>query len=435
MEFDLEAHTFQELFKKIDTIKTMQGILRGQFDKELLYAIGLQHRELPQSEKNWQRLADIVGYGCYMPTAPIAKNAGEQYRKAVFRALTLTCSQPQTTAKATSMPKLEEVSPEVYQELYKEKTQIRDTYNAYRMSLREDARLDSFRSFIEACAQKQSALPIVLKNDGMTDDLTTPGDNIVTPGPEAILMLSDWHIGPEVNNFYNQYNRDIAIDRVSRIVARANLYCQKYKVRKLNVLNLGDLIEGLIHINGRINAQMNVCDQLIFASELLATALNELQKAAPSVTYRSCSDNHSRMNADKEQSIESENLNRITDWWLKTRLKDTNIHMMNDNLDRSLGKFTLTNGKNVVFFHGHQDAKSQTLQNVVGATRQWIDLVCCAHYHNPAEHTFQDMRLFVNGGLCGTGDYALGKRLFARPSQKLIIINGNDISDIDIAAN
>lgn len=69
MEFDLEAHTFQELFKKIDAIKATQGILRSQFDKELLYAIGLHHRELPQSEKSWQRLADIVGYGCTNPAA------------------------------------------------------------------------------------------------------------------------------------------------------------------------------------------------------------------------------------------------------------------------------------------------------------------------------------------------------------------------------
>ena len=104
---------------------------------------------------------------------------------------------------------------------------------------------------------------------------------------------------------------------------------------------------------------------------------------------------------------------------------------LDDNIDRGFGLFTLDNGMKVAFMHGHEDAKCKTLQNVVGATREWVDIVCCGHYHNASEHTFQDMKLYVNGSLCGTGPYALKNRLFAKPNQKLLLVD-NNIIDINI---
>lgn len=411
---DLTSNTLAELLNKIKLL----GQVRSNFDPAILYAIGKQHRSLPLKERNWDKLADVVGYGCTTPISNTSKGAGDAYRQYILRGLK-SFGEYKVPAEAS-----EKTESEIYQEQYKDKTQIRDVYNAYRASLREDARIASFKEFIEECAQKQSQLPIRLDS---TLDMCTDS-NI-----EAILLLSDWHIGSDVANFYNTYDHDVAIKRVSAIVDKVKFYCRQNKVYRLNVLNLGDLIEGLIHVNGRINQQMDVCSQLIFATELMSVALNELQTAAPEVTYRSCSDNHSRMVADKNQSIESENLNRITDWWLAERLKNSSIKMKSDNLDQGFGKFKLLNGKNVVFFHGHQDSKSQTLQNVVGAVREWVDIVCCAHWHNPAEHTFQDMKLYVNGSLCGTCDYTLGRRLFTKPSQKLLIINKNDVADIDLS--
>lgn len=95
------------------------------------------------------------------------------------------------------------------------------------------------------------------------------------------------------------------------------------------------------------------------ASEILADALNVLQKAAPKVVYRSVVDNHSRLSPNKDESLESESMSKLIDWYLMERLKDSSIVWQCDNIDDTIGKFDLLNGKKVMFAHGHLDSASQ----------------------------------------------------------------------------
>ena len=112
---------------------------------------------------------------------------------------------------------------------------------------------------------------------------------------------------------------------------------------------MGDDIHGIIHTNARVQQETDAVTQTMVAAEIIAEALNKLTKAAPEVYYKSCSDNHSRMSPNKEESIQEESLSRFVDWMLQERLKDKSILFVEDNLDHSLGKFTLLNGKKVVF--------------------------------------------------------------------------------------
>ena len=62
-------------------------------------------------------------------------------------------------------------------------------------------------------------------------------------------------------------------------------------------------------------------------SEILAEFLSELSNSFE-LDYYSCIDNHSRLEPKKQDALELESLCRITDWYLKDRLKDNvNIHM------------------------------------------------------------------------------------------------------------
>ena len=74
------------------------------------------------------------------------------------------------------------------------------------------------------------------------------------------------------------------------------------------------------------------------------------------------------------------------------------------------------------------------MQNFIGLTQEWIDYIFLAHYHNSAVKEFQGCKVFINGSIVGTEQYAFGKRLFSKPSQKLIIFSKdtNNIQDIDI---
>ena len=86
-------------------------------------------------------------------------------------------------------------------------------------------------------------------------------------------MFSDLHMGVDCNNFYNKYNPEVAVLRVTHLVNRVKQYCLLHKIDRLTVLNMGDMIHGIIHTSARLEAGLDVTQQIIRASELVAQAL------------------------------------------------------------------------------------------------------------------------------------------------------------------
>ena len=375
----------------------------GEYTRDELYEIGLAHKKLEQKDKSWSTLASVVGW----------PGASESYRQFVNR-----------RAKELSGDEAEETESsydEAMRNLYIERTKVRDLNNDYRRNMREEARIQALIDEIKIAAKELPPLPqveVCKKAKGRTT--------------EAVLAFGDLHLGPEFENSYNAYSYEIAVKRVSQLVTDTIEYCKLHNVYRLNFLNLGDLISGLIHTTIRLEQRLDLTEQIIKAAELTAEALNQLQAAAPEVVYRSVVDNHSRSMANKNEHIEKENFNKIIDWMIKERLRDTDIQFEDDNIDDGIGKFNLLNGKTVMFAHGHQDSADRCFQNFFGATREFIDYIVLAHYHNSKEKTFNGMKVYVTGSIIGTDPYAYGKRLFSDPEQKLLIFDRNNVIDINI---
>lgn len=374
---------------------------KGTYTMAELNEIGAQYKEARKNgmyEFSWQDLYNYLGvYG-------MTVNA---YRKRVERFVHAA----------------ESVDDGGFAAEFTEKQKVRDWYNAYRRDLRDEVRIQNFKDEIIAAADKFKTLtPVVYESSGELGD------------KEAILLLSDLHIGVECDNFYNKYNVDVARDRLNKLLSQTVEYCLRNNVGTLHVFNMGDLIHGVIHTNARIEQQMDVAEQVIVAGELISSFLNSLTIAAPTVTYRSVYDNHSRAIANKNEHIEKEQFSRVIDWFIKERLKDTSIKFVENDIDGGIGSLTLQNGKEVMFAHGHQDGRNNSMQNFIGLTRKWIDYICLAHYHSAAVKEFQGCRVFINGSIVGTEQYAFGKRLFSKPTQKLLIFDKSDtVQDIDIA--
>jgi len=401
--------------KTLDQFITSFNKKPGTYTIDELFEIGLMHKQLPKEEKSWKALARAVGY----------PGQASSYRNFVFRRQQLM-NEPSLTDSVKTEPTNNstapvEQSPTEFQELFRKKVEIGDIYTAYKAGLRNESRLDTFKELLVKNIQELKNLPTV-------DYVGTPGSD----DAEAILMFSDLHLGINCNNFYNVYNKDVAKRRLDKLSKETIRYCKKFNIEQLNVLGLGDFIQGIIHINGRIQTQMNVVEQVILASEYLSEFLNSLSAAAPIITYRSCTDNHSRVSADREEAIEGENLNKLIDFYLETRLAGTKIQFVKDNMDESLGDFYLMNGKHVVYAHGHLDSVNRTFENFVGATRQFVDYMILGHYHCEKAKSFQGARVFVNGSICGTEEYALSKRLFSEPSQTILLFNDDNLINISI---
>ena len=395
----------------------------GEYTRDEAFQIGLKFKELPVKPMTWKELAIKLGY-----------MNGEALRGLVKNRLTkdgLIEKEPDLVDKVQEQIINNEISDsdDVINEiesklaiLYKEQQKYRDIMTAYRRAMREEARLEVLKDCINGSIIKLDDLP----KFKYENTFKTNNNN------EAVLLLSDLHIGVECDNFYNQYNVDVARERLEILTQSTIEYCKRNNVKRLTILNLGDLVHGIIHTSARLETEMDVIDQVMKASELLANTLNSLQLCAPEVIYRSCSDNHSRVIANKNEAIEQENFYRLIDWYLQERLKGTKIKFIFDNIDISIGKFTLMNGKTMMFAHGHNVNINTAYQIMTGATKQFIDYICLAHYHSEKVKNFQGARVVVNGSIVGTEQYALSRGLFSAPTQLLMIFEGNNLNSISI---
>ena len=398
----------------LDYVKTFNKKF-GEYTRDEVFDIGLRLKTVePVRDRDWSLFAQIVGW----------ENGAESLRCYIKDRQKRECVD--ITKKDKTIDELKQCSYEEEKlELMKLKQRTRDEWNAYRRAMREDSRLDEIKDLLRES----------ISNLEPIDTIRYDKSKYISSSNEAVLLLSDLHIGVECDNFYNKYNIEIAKKRVDKIVNDTIKYCRLNGIVRLNIVNLGDLIHGIIHTSARVEQEVDVIDQITIASEILSNALNELQYAAKEVVYRSVVDNHSRITPNKEESIDNENLSRIIDWYLQERLKNTNIKFANDNIDIGMGKFTLMNGKKIMFSHGHQDTINKSFQNFVGASKEYIDYILLGHYHSEKSKTFNGIKVIVNGSIVGTEQYALSKRLFSSPTQTLLIFEEDNLQNITIDLN
>ena len=362
--------------------------------------IGIAHRQLLKAERNWSELAKKINW----------TQGGESLRNFVLRRL----RNSGMVSKQVDLNN-EESLVQKRKELFKEKQQVRDEWSTLNRMMREEARIDTLKEVITTATKELQPFKKVKYTGKKCADV------------EAVAMLSHLHIGVEFDDFCNKFNLDIAQKRVSKYIDDVKKYCALHKVRRLNVVNLGDMISGIIHTTIRLEQQFDVMEQVMKAGEIVAGVLNELQDAAPEVIYRSCTDNHARAIANKNEHIEKENFNRLIDWWVEPRLANTNVKFVRDGLNYEIGKFDLLNGKKVMFAHGHNDNTNKVFQNFIGATEEYINYVLLGHYHQEKVKNFQNMRVFINGSIVGTDDYAASKRYYTKPSQMLLVFDEDNV--------
>ena len=387
-----------------DEFYTFVDSFNGKYDELDLLNIGRKFKELPLKQRNWSELVNYLNL----------QKSANAFRVWVYR------NTSELNEQADNDTSLDE--EQRFREDYKQIVKNRDILNAYRRTCRDEARIEVLQDTIKEAVSKLNELPKVSINC-----IGKPRGDI-----EAVALLSDLHIGVYCDNFVNTYNDKVAAQRLSKWTSDIIRYCDTFNVSRLNILNLGDLIHGLIHISARLEQQYDVVNQIMVAAELVAQALNNLQVLNCEIIYRSVTDNHSRAVANLHEHIEKENFYKIIDWFLEERLKGSKIIFEHDNLDESLGLFELLNGEPFAFAHGHLESKTNVYQMFTGLTKVIPTYIALGHYHSSSARTFQGSKLFINGSVCGVEQYALSKRLASPAEQKLIIFDKNNIVDIDI---
>lgn len=247
---------------------------------------------------------------------------------------------------------------------------------------------------------------------------------------EAVLMLSDTHIGMTINNALNVYNKEVCIKRFNKLVEQVLKNCKKNSVKRLNVIIAGDIIEGIINTSGRVTQNENVVEQIFTASELITETLVKLSLSIPQIRVWNTNGNHARMSKDTKESLNGESFETIIYEYVKMRIEilkqrdkiGWNIKF-NENDYPDIAVVEIENcDKLVVASHGTKD---RTIKNNLSRINQFLDIKADYYLMGHVHHSAHEYNCYTNGCLSGSNEYAQNQRYNNEPMQIMLIFFEN----------
>lgn len=305
-------------------------------------------------------------------------------------------------------------------ELYKAKKQFQDQRREYNKILAMDARSDHLTEELIKAANRLNSE----KQLGM--------DNVsfyMNSENDAVLCLTDWHYGMMTDNIWNKFDVATCVERVNMLCAKCKEYLSLHNVNRLHVLLLGDFISGAIHSTVRVASEEDCCDQLIHVTELIAEFIDEVSTKVNEVHVYSTYGNHARTVQKKDDSIHSDNMEKVIPWWLNQRFINSKKVFIQSN---DFYEFIYLNvlGHDIIGVHGDLDRFEK-----IG-----MDMHTLFHkqYGFDVEYTFSGDKHHLDSNdpygienvlvrsLCGTDNYANNNRLYSKAGQTLCIFNQED---------
>lgn len=316
----------------------------------------------------------------------------------------------------TALEMLDEIK-EQRRELEKAKVKFRDERNEVSRLLREQARKESFKSLLIECAEHFEPIPYE-KNRNKRETYTEKA---------LIVHLTDLHAGIEIDNCFNQYNKEILMDRICTYLDKIFEVQNLYNAKECIVVMGGDLISGAIHSNLRLENNQNVIEQTMYVSDMLSQFISEIADNFEKVRVYSSEGNHGRLFPNKEESLTGENFDSLIPYILKAKLQlFDNVAIIDSQYDPSFGVFECF-GKMYVYTHGDKDNVSNVVQNMTLMIGKKPDCILMGHRHTNGITTVFDCKVVESGCVSGLDRYCMDRRLKNHPEQMLLVCDKNGI--------
>ena len=372
------------------------------FDKVIEACVGKLNKEYPFSEMSWEEIVDYLGMN-YHP---------DNLRKGAYFLKKYHDYLQDEKMNNMSSDEIEKINEKLL-EMKKEKVKLSDLNSMVNKKIREQSR---YEDMLE-CARD------IAKDFNQSKPLLSNPPIIKSGDKEGLLLISDWHLGLECKNHWNEFNTEIAKERLSFLKQRVIDICLHNDVNKINVCCCGDLISGIIHNNLRLENRENVVQQSILVVEMISellTALSTLFK----VDFYYVVGNHERISANKNDSLDKENFGYFILEMIKYRcsnLMGLTIH--NNAVDDEIITFDIFNDK-IVVTHGNNFGNLNTYIPKLTSMLGYVpDYVCVGHFHQHVEKTYGKTELIVNPSFSGTDSFAKNYGLVGKVGQKLMIFS------------
>ena len=369
-----------------------------QFEKKLELCLQKLNKEL---DLDWVEIVELLGLDC----------SGDHLRKTAYG---IKECYDYFSSKTKEMIAQEEYEKLLEQELKikKEKVKLNDLKAQLNKKVREFARKENLGEILEEKLKELDMQPRVI-NDEYKQRVTSNRD--------MVCLISDIHYGIKTTNALTPYDSDICKQKMNYLIDKTIKFSLENDVDKLYVMILGDEISGLIHNTTRLEQREDVISQVIDVSELLYESIMKLANNLPFVVVGLAQGNHSRVMADKKDSLEHENFTRLIKEFLKLRLANvSNVLLLENKFDESIIEVNIR-GYNVIGLHGQNDSLNN-VSKLIEMFDKKIDYVCFGHYHNAKEFENNKTDVIVNGCFSGD-DYSKRLRLYNKPIQKLLLFD------------
>ena len=199
-------------------------------------------------------------------------------------------------------------------ELRKEKILLSDLKSDLNKKIRGQARYEDMVALAERCSSNlENNKPLI------PHELPTYKDNGILR--EGVVLLSDWHLGAEVDNFANKYNLEIFKKRLNYLTKRIINIKETHNLQKIHLVFAGDLICGGIHNINRLESRETITQQIILVAEAISELSYVLSKYTPILSISICDGNHERVFQKKEDNTKEDNFTNLIREIVKIRIE------------------------------------------------------------------------------------------------------------------
>lgn len=375
--------------------------LSGETDAQYVYRVCRNKDEIG----TWTDVAEVIN-------KTLGWDKGEcAYRKTWKAYQDL---QQVSEVDTASTEELLESIREERRELEKARVKMRDERNEISRLLRAKARGESMRELIERRIDAYD--PAEYER---LDMLQCVGQGDC----DLIVHLTDLHAGIQISNYCNQYNQQIMMYRLRKYAGKVTEIWRRHNAKKCYVVLGGDMVNGAIHVNSRLENNENVIDQVISASEAVSWFVAEMAKLFLDVEVYSVPGNHSRVFPNKEDNQHGEYLDRLVSYYVQAKCAQiNNVHVCDVDYDGSMVRFAVRTLE-VFAVHGDKDTPTGVVNNITMMTGVKPDIVLMGHRHTNGLTTVYDTKVYESGCVDGTDNYCMDKRLKNKPEQTVLVVN------------
>ena len=347
--------------------------------------------------------------------------SGEEFSEAKWRRpvqhyLEIQEYLEQENPTGVSSDVLEEIELEKI-ELQKQQIRMRDKKRELNSLIRRQARLENLEDYLKEVTENFEGVSLPKTKSNVDDK------------KEAAIVISDWHIGMKFDGRFNTFNHEVAEQRIAKVKDKTLDTVRKENIDTLHIANLGDMISGGIHVSTRVQAEEDVIQQVIRASEYLKQFVKTFLDEGIQVKYYNIIGNHGRYQSNKSEvaGIE-ENFEKLILTILDTAFSNYSNYNSTGCRDGIIE--TEISGQKIILAHGDYDKSTNAALRLPQLFSYVPDYIITGHIHHSTSKDFGVTEHIVNPSLIGADDYATGGRFGGKPGQKLILFNESDIESI-----